>query len=243
MNSLNTVAEQPRASSGALIDIGIVVGISIALYLLETALRSSGVINWREDSTGVIAVVGGALVALAIVRYRGESLASLGFRRPQRWLTAPLWAIGILAAYLAAQAVIPPLLGFFIEIPPPDLSRHNPIYQNLPQALLLALLLPVTASIPEEIIYRGFILNRLLRSFGDSPAGLIAAVVVQGLIFGSVHFGWGIGGMFATAIMGMIWGAAYIMCGRNLWIMIIAHSLAHILFVVQLYHVDTGVSG
>jgi membrane protease YdiL (CAAX protease family) len=36
-------------------------------------------------------------------------------------------------------------------------------------------------------------------------------------------------------MMGIVWGTAYLLCGRNLWIVILAHSAGHILFVIQLY--------
>jgi membrane protease YdiL (CAAX protease family) len=50
-----------------------------------------------------------------------------------------------------------------------------------------------------------------------------------------VHFQWGLGGIVVTAIMGAVWGFAYLLCGRNLWIVIIAHSMAHLALVAQLY--------
>ncbi len=55
------------------------------------------------------------------------------------------------------------------------------------------------------------------------------------LIFGAIHFQWGAGGMVMTTLMGLVWGAAFILCGRNLWVVIAAHSTGHLLFVVQLY--------
>lgn len=64
---------------------------------------------------------------------------------------------------------------------------------------------------------------------GDEARGVIA------VIFGLVHFQWGLGGIVATIIMGLVWGVAYLLCGRNLWIVIIAHSTAHLLLVMQLY--------
>jgi len=57
----------------------------------------------------------------------------------------------------------------------------------------------------------------------------------QALVFSMIHFQWGIGGMLMTLIMGIIWGTAFLLCGRNLWVVILAHSGGHILFVVQLY--------
>ena len=58
---------------------------------------------------------------------------------------------------------------------------------------------------------------------------------MQAFIFGLVHFQWGVGGIVVTTIMGLVWGVAFLLCGRNLWIVIIAHSTAHLLLVMQLY--------
>ena len=41
--------------------------------------------------------------------------------------------------------------------------------------------------------------------------------------------------MIVTFIMGIIWGSAYLLCDRNLWVVILAHSTAHIMFAIQLY--------
>jgi membrane protease YdiL (CAAX protease family) len=123
----------------------------------------------------------------------------------------------------------------FISVPEPDLSRYDSITGNLSAAITMALVLPLTASIPEELIYRGFLLGRLSDVFGTNMRGASIAVLVQALAFGSVHFMWGVGGVIVTVIMGIVWGTAYLLCGRNLWIVILAHSTGHILFVIQLY--------
>ncbi len=95
---------------------------------------------------------------------------------------------------------------------------------NLGAAISMALILPLTASIPEEIIYRGFLIGRLSDIFGRNFGGAFMAVLVQALVFGAIHFQWGIGGMVVTVIMGVVWGTAYLLCDRNLWVVILAHS-------------------
>ena len=115
------------------------------------------------------------------------------------------------------------------------MSRYDEITGNLGAAIAMALVLPVTASIPEEIIYRGFLMGRLSDIFGRNTSGSFITVLVQALAFGSVHFMWGIGGVIVTVIMGIVWGTAYLLCGRNLWVVIIAHSTGHVLFAIQLY--------
>jgi len=217
------------------IDIMIVVAVSALAFLLEDYVIVQGWITIGEEARGVTPVIGGALTAIAVVFARGGSLTDLGFRRPERWAMVPLQVIAILIAFIAAQILAPLLVSSFIPMPEPDWSRYDSISGNLSAAITLALLLPLTASIPEEIIYRGFLIGRLSALFGRNIGGISMTVLVQALTFGAVHFMWGTGGMMVAFMMGIIWGVAYIVCGRNLWVVILAHSAGHILFVIQLY--------
>jgi membrane protease YdiL (CAAX protease family) len=215
------------------IDIAIVALVSAVAFLGELAL--AGVLPWGEEARGVIAVLAGAGTAVVLTLLRGATLAELGLRRPRRWATVPVWAFVILVAFVVAQNAVPLLVAPFFDLPQPDMSRYDFVRGNLAAAVSLAIVLPLTAAIPEEILYRGFLIERLTRLLGSSSTAPIFAVLIQALIFGSVHFQWGVGGIVVTAIMGAIWGAAYLLCGRNLWIVIIAHSMAHIAMVTQLY--------
>ena len=218
-----------------LIDILIVVAVSGLAFFLEDLANARGWISIGPEARGVTAVLGGAVAAVGVVLARGGTLADLGFRRPERWATVPFQVAGILVAFIAMQALAPLLVSSFISMPEPDLSRYDSISGNLGAAIAMALVLPLTASIPEEVIYRGFLIGRLSDIFGRSSGGATMTVLVQALLFGAVHFQWGIGGMIVTVMMGIVWGTAYLLCGRNLWIVILAHSVGHILFVIQLY--------
>lgn len=136
--------------------------------------------------------------------------------------------------------MLPTALAPYFDIPAPDLSRYSNVYHNAQAALLMALLLPLTASIPEEIIYRGFLMGRLSKIFGHGFFGAILTVLVQSLLFGAVHFEWGLGGVIIASMMGAVWGTAYLLCGRNLWVVILAHSTGHLLMVAQLYFSGPG---
>jgi membrane protease YdiL (CAAX protease family) len=219
----------------AIVDIAVVAAVSALAYSLESLAHTRGWMTVPAGARGLSAVLAGALSAVGVVLARGGTLADLGFRRPERWAVVPFQVAAILVAFVAAWTLLPLLVSWFIPIPEPDLSRHASISGNLGAAIAMALLLPLTASIPEEIIYRGFLIGRLARSLGDGTGGVFLAVVVQALVFGAVHFMWGIGGMMVTVIMGILWGSAYLLCGRNLWVVILAHSAGHILLVTQLY--------
>ena len=217
-----------------LADITIVALVSTLAFLGELAFADR--LPWGDEARGVLAVLAGAAAAVAVTLARGGTLSDLGFRRPDRWATVPLWALGILIVFVIAQNVVPLLVAPFFDLPEPDMSRYDAVRGNLAAAVSLALVLPLTAAIPEEILYRGFLIERLTGLFAGARGASALAVLVQALIFGSVHFQWGLGGIVVTAIMGAIWGFAFLLCGRNLWIVIIAHSAAHIAMLMQLYY-------
>ena len=217
------------------VDIIIVLGASLLGFFLENFVNSQGWITIGIEARGVGGVLAGAFTAVGVVFARGGSFADLGFKRPENWAKLPLQVFAILTIFIVAQSLVPILVSLFIELPEPDFSRHAFVSGNLGAALFMALVLPLTASIPEEIIYRGFLIGRLSKIFDQSKNGAALAVLIQALIFGSVHFLWGAGGMLMTLVMGIVWGTAYLLCGRNLWVVILAHSAGHILYITQLY--------
>jgi membrane protease YdiL (CAAX protease family) len=237
MSNVSTISNKSHLTEATrvFIDVMAVVTVSGLAFFLEDFAIARGWIPFGTEIHGAMAVVAGAIVAIGVVLARGGGLADLGFRRPKRWAKVPFQVTGILVVFIAAQSLAPLLVSSFISVPEPDFSRYDTISGNLGAAIVMALILPLTASIPEEVIYRGFLIGRLSDIFGRGFGGTSLTVLVQALIFGSIHFQWGIGGMIMTFIMGIVWGTAYLLFGRNLWIVILAHSAGHILFVVQLY--------
>src|SRR5210317_2580145 len=143
------------------VDIAIVVLVSALAFLGELAFAAH--LPWGDEARGVIAVLAGTAAAVAITLARGGSFADLGLRRPQRWATVPVWVFGILVVFVVAQNVVPLLVAPFFDLPEPDMSRYDAVRGNLAAAVSLALLLPLTAAIPEELLYRGFLIERLTR--------------------------------------------------------------------------------
>ncbi len=217
----------------ALVDVLFVVAVSAAAFGLELALKD--VLPWGDEARGVIAVLAGAGSAIWVTLYRGRTLGDLGFYRPKRFWTLPFWAIGIKAAFVIAQGAAASVLGQLYDLPQPDMSRYDFIRGNPLGAIGMALALPIVAAVPEEIVYRGFLIDRFARLIGGGRLGIALAALLQALVFGSIHFQWGVGGVIFASVMGAVWGFAYLLCGRNLWIVILAHSTAHIALVAQIY--------
>jgi membrane protease YdiL (CAAX protease family) len=222
-------------STNLVIDIMVVAAVSGLAFFLEDIAVAQGWLPLGEGARGVSAVLGGAFAAVGVVLARGGSLADLGFKQPERWAIVFYQAAAVLVAFVAVQTLVPLLISLFMTVPEPDMSKYGDMSGDLRAAITMALILVLTASIPEEIIYRGFLIGRLSDIFGQTPRGAIMTVGVQSLIFGSIHYQWGIGGVIMTLLMGLVWGTAYLMCGRNIWVVIFAHSGGHVLLVTQLY--------
>ena len=165
--------------------IAIVIAVSAAAFAGEMAVADH--LPWGEEARGVIAVLLGAVAALWLTLAKGGSLADLGLARPKRWLTVPFWVLGILITFVAAQALVPQLITPYFDLPPPDMSRYDFIRGDALAAVSMALLLPLTAAIPEEVVYRGFLFHQFGRLYTGIKGGPILAALSQAVIFGLVH--------------------------------------------------------
>lgn len=92
--------------------------------------------------------------------------------------------------------------------------------------LIAALATGITAGFCEEILFRGLLMN----DFRKAGYGSAAQVILPGISFGFSHLGYtvhgllaGVGIMVPTAILGMIWGIAYLLGKRSLLPCIVAH--------------------
>ena len=140
--------------------------------------------------------------------------------------TLPAWAIAAwaalaLALILAVVWALGPLLDAF-GVPPMDYSLFVTLLEGN-TTMYLWMLLPVSwgsAAFGEELLVRGFLQHRL---GGLTNPG--AAVILQALIFAAAHFYQGLGGMVNVFVVGLVFGAIYRRCGRNLIPLFIAHGL------------------
>ena len=194
-----------------------------------------GIGTWLGTDTflgGMVVTLGYALsilVATFVLKSRGSSWQHIGLARPGSWPRTVLLGIGALAALfimtIALQIVTLNLP--WIEVPPIDQSRFNPLEGNLVVFLLFAVLAWTTIAFGEEMFYRAFLITQLGDVFQKSKLGTALALIASSIIFGFVHFVEGPLGVANTFFMGLIFGAIYLRTGRNLWVTIIAHGLAN----------------
>lgn len=187
----------------------------------DTSFTSGLVINLAY----LLAIV----IATVVLRSQGSGWRELGLARPASWPKTIGLAIGALLALIATtvafQVILMNIPG--LELPPSDQSDYNPMVGNLPLFLAMTLGAWTVVAFGEEMVFRGFFINSLAGVFQGFKARWAFAVAGSALLFGVAHFDWGPVGMIDMALMALVLGVIYLRTGRNLWVTIIAHSLAN----------------
>jgi hypothetical protein len=170
------------------------------------------------------------------LRRGGERWADLGLRRPKRWWMVPLLAAFGFVLLLALTAWLRGTLFPAIGAPPPPPSALAAIRGDLPQYLFYGFLVSWgSAAFGEELLLRGFVLDRLAKLFGStSTAALLLAILVQAALFGAFHFHQGANALVAAAA-GLVFGLIWLLGGRNLWACILLHGLVDFLTATDYY--------
>lgn len=199
------------------------------------------VVSGRVEGTDPMAsllIIGWTLWALLVIglsqRVRGLGWNDLGLQRPSSWPRALLQALAIAAValvvtFLAQRLLIQPLSGAEA-----DISRFDTVRGNLGTLVATILTVWITSAIPEEIIWRGFLMTRVAELLGGSRVAWGAAVVISSTAFGLVHFYQGVPGVLLTGLSGVVFGIGFVVL-RNLWPLMMAHALMHVISLTALF--------
>jgi membrane protease YdiL (CAAX protease family) len=117
----------------------------------------------------------------------------------------------------------------------PDLHELHRLVGNTQLLIIAVVLAWVLAAFGEEMVWRGYLLNRWSDLFGRSIAGWIIAGCSVTLLFGLAHFPQGPTGIIENIIDGAILAAIYFATGRNLLAPIIAHGIQDTVDVLLIY--------
>ena len=180
-----------------------------------------------------------ALAIIWIARQRGESLSAFGLARPQRIWLAVVLGIVFVAINLFALQPLKDLLREAVNAPPADLSAFEYIHGNLAAYLVSLVAVWVAAAFSEEFIFRGYLLNRIAAIGNGTVLAWGLAILVQATVFGLGHLyaGWGVA---LTAGFGALFtGVFFLIAGRNLWALILAHGIWDSLVVTLIYLTGT----
>lgn len=166
----------------------------------------------------------GFAMAWWLIARDGEHWRDYGLCKPSSWWRLPLQCVLLYASVaLTARYVTPHLAGALHAIASPSLI--STIGGN-EVALMgwLAIGWGVGGFI-EELLFRGFLLNRVEAWLGGSRTATAVAVCAQAALFGALHLYQGSFGAVHAAMFALIYGLAYPLFGRNLWPLILVHGL------------------
>ena len=159
------------------------------------------------------------------LRVRGQRWRDLGFGVYQNW--AKTLVIGIAAGVgieflelFCTQPILARVMGQM-----PDLSAFSRVAGNFKWLSISLALTWTLFAFGEELIFRGYLMNRIAGLARPTRSGWAIALVLTSLVFGLSHFHQGITGMSENFIDGMILGALYLGCGCKLAVPIIAHGV------------------
>ena len=166
------------------------------------------------------------LLCTWFLRSSGERWSDLGLTRPRRWWLVPLLVLGGFVALVIAANLVRNVLVPSLGLQPAGSNPLTALQGDFAEYLFYATLVSWgSAAFGEELLLRGFVLDRLLKVIGQSNNGAaLTAVVLQAVVFGSLHLHQGANALVATTA-GLVLGLIWLLGGRNLWACIVLHGL------------------
>ena len=195
---------------------------------------------------GGLYLLGGALVNLGLVvtiaifwvmsKIRGSTWSDFGLARPNSWGRTILIGVGVTLGIVVSFVLLASLIQLVFPVPQQDLSRLEIMHGNLPNLILNVVAAWFTAGFLEELLWRGYLMNRLVDLQGNkTKLAWVIALVGSAIIFGLGHTYQGLGGVIKITALGLLFGAAFLTVRRNLWPLVIAHAVLDTISFVQIY--------
>lgn len=156
---------------------------------------------------------------------RGIGWRAVGFKRPARWSRTLLLGIAVGVAYQFLTTYVLEPLVILLTGKQTDLSQFAPLRGNVFLLLFFLVLVWTLAAFGEELVYRGYLMNRVAELAGDGRGAWAVSLVVVSILFGVGHLYQGISGILVNTAAGLVYGALYLWSGRNLWLSIIVHGV------------------
>lgn len=175
--------------------------------------------------SALASMLGGLAVAWLWLRRDGAMAAGFNLSAPASWPRTLGWGVtGALVIVVMFQ--IGGRLTQALGLAPPAVDTVMQVATQSPLHLLLWIVAVawLSAGLGEELLWRGFLMDRLSRLPG--LVGRTAPVLVIHAVFFSLpHAYQGAGGMLITGVVGLFLGWLRLRMRGNLWACIIAHGL------------------
>lgn len=197
--------------------------LAASVFLLLRWLLSS--IKYSSQIAEVVSLV---LITYLFIK-RKTSWRDVGLTLPKNWLKAIGYTIlCIITIGLTFNFIIQPLFPHGAN----DINKGNLITFN--EMLFQLFFIGIgAAAIGEEMLFRGFLLNNINALLGKNAIGTSLAILTQAFAFGVLHSG--MQGMVSAGVIGIILGTFYVLSGRNLLVVFVAHAFPDVLSIISSY--------
>ena len=175
------------------------------------------------------------LVGWLSLRVRRRRWRDVGLTRYRPWpMTIATGAVlGALLETFQLLVTQPVLTRIFGR--QPDLELFRMLARNIKMTALFIALSWTLAAFGEEMVWRGYLMNRVAEVSGRTKGAWILSLVVVSTVFGFAHGYQGLSGMTEEGLAGLALGLMYLRTGRNLWVPVIAHGVCDTIDMVLIF--------
>ncbi|KLI65000.1 hypothetical protein AAV99_05860 [Aurantiacibacter marinus] len=196
--------------------------------------------SWLVALTVMVSMAGALVLCWVWLRREGRVAEAWDLSAPGNWGMTLGWAalgtVGAIAIFTLGAALLEA-----IGLPAADASFILDLVTESPLmfAIWIIGVAILAAGVGEELLWRGFLMDRLER-LGGLRGRVWLVLAVQALLFGLPHSYQGIGGMILTGAIGLLLGWIRIMQRGNLWAVIIAHASVDVIMMSLAYASSLG---
>lgn len=166
---------------------------------------------------------------------RHMNWSDLGLRKSEVWWRVLLKAmIAALMIWIVTNLLMMPLVEH-LSLVTVDNSRFEEVRGGLPTLLGWLAAVWTIVAFGEEMIFRGYLINRMADLFGGTKTGWLLSLLGSSLTFGLAHSYQGVAGISSTAVVGLFLGILYLINRRNLWVNILCHGIIDTISLIAIY--------
>lgn len=232
--------DSPRPESASLCKISYrAFFVDLALYLsVMFLIREVYFPSLGFMTNGLFWSLTTLIVATWRMRARGVTWTELGLCKPESIERVAIATASILGMAIASIVLFGMLKDWLSLDLSPDTSNESATskFGDLKDNWSLFFsIIPLIwlESLLEEVLDRGFLMNWIERMFSSTLIATILAVILQAVIFGFRHSNDLSERSITVGLIGLAMGVGYVVFGRNLWPLILAHCALNTMSMID----------